>query len=147
MAGIHELRPGQPRKHPKRVGRGVGSGHGKTATRGTKGQKARSGGAKGAGFEGGQMPLQRRLPRRGFNNARFRKEYATVNVAQLNLFEPGSEVTPELLLERRLVRKMMDGIKILGNGEVDRQLTVRAHAFSQAARAKIEAAGGKAEVI
>ncbi|MDI3298973.1 MAG: 50S ribosomal protein L15 [Bacillota bacterium] len=147
MAGIHELRPGQKRKPPKRVGRGPGSGHGKTSTRGTKGQKARSGGAKGPGFEGGQMPLQRRLPRRGFNNARFHKEYATVNVADLNVFEPGSEVTPELLLERRLVRKQLDGIKILGDGELDRALTVRAHAFSQTARAKIEAAGGKAEVI
>ncbi|MBX5464030.1 MAG: 50S ribosomal protein L15 [Clostridia bacterium] len=147
MAGIHELHPGQKRKPPKRVGRGPGSGHGKTSTRGTKGQKARTGGAKGAGFEGGQMPLQRRLPRRGFNNARFRKEYATVNVGALNVFEAGSEVTPELLRQRRLVRKLLDGVKILGDGELEQALTVRAHAFSQTARAKIEAAGGKAEVI
>ncbi|HEY8414919.1 MAG TPA: 50S ribosomal protein L15 [Thermaerobacter sp.] len=148
MAGLHELRPAPgARRRRKRVGRGIGSGHGKTAGRGTKGQKARSGGAKGPGFEGGQMPLQRRIPKRGFTNAPFRKEYAVVNVEALNRFEPGTEVTPELLVERGLVRDLRDGVKILGDGELRVALTVRAHKFSESARAKIEQAGGKVEVI
>lgn len=148
MPGLHELKPAPGSRRPrKRVGRGIGSGHGKTSGRGTKGQKARSGGAKGPGFEGGQMPLQRRIPKRGFTNAPFRKEYATVNVEQLNRFEPGTQVTPELLVERGLVRNPRDGIKILGDGQLTVPLTVRAHKFSASARDKIEQAGGRAEVI
>ena len=147
MAGLHELHPAGPRGRRKRVGRGIGSGHGKTSTRGQKGQKARSGGAKGAGFEGGQMPLQRRLPHRGFNNSRFRKVYAIVNVGALEQFVDGSVITPDLLQEKRVVRQLHDGVKILGEGDLTHSLTVRAHAFSQSAKTKIEAAGGRAEVI
>lgn len=146
MPGLHELRPGQKRTARKRVGRGIGSGTGKTSGKGHKGQKARSGGVKGAGFEGGQMPLQRRLPARGFTNP-FRVEYEIVNLTDLNRFESGSEVTPELLRETRLVRKAGAPIKVLGRGELDRSLTIRAHRFSRSALEKIEAAGGKAEVI
>jgi len=145
---LHELRPAPgARRDSKRVGRGIGSGKGKTAGRGTKGQKARSGGGKGPGFEGGQTPLVRRLPKRGFTNAPFRRELAIVNLEALNRFEPGTVVTPELLLENRVVRSVKDGIKVLGDGELTRPLTVRAHAFSKAAAAKIEAAGGTVEVI
>lgn len=147
MAELHTLRPAVPRKKRKRVGRGIGSGHGKTSTRGMKGQKARSGGGKGPGFEGGQMPLYRRLPKRGFSNAPFKQEYAEVNLAQLQGFEAGTVVTPELLLERRVVRRLRSGVKVLGEGDLSVPLTVRAHAFSASAAAKIEAAGGKAEVI
>ncbi len=130
----------------KRVGRGQGSGLGKTAGRGGKGQKARTGNMHFEGFEGGQMPLQRRLPKFGFKNP-FRKEFATVNVVDLSRFDAGSVVDPENLKKVGLVRKTLDGIKILGDGELDRALTVRAHRFSQAAKEKIEKAGGKAEVI
>lgn len=143
MPGLHELRPEVRRKRIKRVGRGPGSGHGKTSTRGHKGQKARSGGAKGPGFEGGQMPLQRRLPMRGFTNARFRREFAVVNVDQLNRFNDGTEITPELLLSSRVIRKLKDGVKILGGGDLEKRLVVRAHAFSKEAARKIEAAGGQ----
>lgn len=129
------------------MGRGIGSGLGKTSGRGQKGQLARSGGGKGPYFEGGQMPLQRRLPKRGFNNARFAKEYAVVNVRDLARFESGSVVTPETLKEAGLIGRMKDGVKVLGDGELSVALTVRAHAFSQAAVEKIQAAGGKAEVI
>lgn len=146
MPGLHEIQPG-PRKKRKRVGRGPGSGHGKTSTRGHKGQKARSGGGKGPAFEGGQMPLQRRLPRRGFNNARFGKELTIVNVAALNAFESGTEVTPEDLLAKRIIRSVRDGVKVLGDGDLGAALTVKAHAFSREARAKIEAAGGRAVVL
>lgn len=146
MPGIHKI-TAPPRKRRKRVGRGPGSGHGKTSTRGHKGQKARSGGAKGPGFEGGQMPLYRRIPRRGFNNERFRRYFAVVNVEQLNVFADGAEVTPADLVERRLVRALRDGVKVLGDGELERRLTVHAHAFSEAARAKITARGGRAVVI
>ncbi len=147
MVKLHELKPAPgSRKDRKRVGRGTGSGHGKTAGRGHKGQKSRSGGSKGPGFEGGQMPLQRRLPKRGFTNP-FRREFAEVNVGTLARFDPGSEVTPELLAEHRVVRKSVSPVKILGSGELDRPLTVRAHAFSAQAVRKIEAAGGKVEVI
>ncbi|NLN17511.1 MAG: 50S ribosomal protein L15 [Firmicutes bacterium] len=142
---LHELRP-SPRQQRKRVGRGIGSGLGKTAGRGHKGQGARSGGGKGPGFEGGQTPLQRRLPKRGFKNP-FRKEYAEVNVQDLNRFPAKTVVTPELLVESGLVKNMKDGIKILGMGELDRDLTVQAHKFTGGARDKIEAAGGKVEVI
>lgn len=148
MAGLHDLKPSPgSRRRPRRVGRGIGSGHGKTAGRGHKGQKARSGGTVRPGFEGGQTPLQRRLPKRGFTNAPFKREYATVNVEKLNRFEPNTVVTPELLLETRVVRDAKAGIKILGNGEITRPLTVRVHAFSRAAAEKIRAAGGNIEVI
>jgi len=144
---LHELTPAPGSKHSrKRVGRGIGSGMGKTATRGHKGQWARSGGGVRPGFEGGQNPLYRRLPKRGFTN-RFRKEYAIVNLDQLNGFAAGTEVTPELLVEQGIVKNAMSGIKILGNGELTVSLTVKANKFSQSAVGKIEAAGGKTEVI
>jgi large subunit ribosomal protein L15 len=133
-------------KKAKRVGRGVGSGHGKTSTKGHKGQKARSGGVKGPGFEGGQMPLQRRIPKRGFTNI-FRKEYAIVNLDDLQKI-PGSDVvTPEVLLQNGLIKDMKTGVKILGRGEIETKLIVRAHKFSKSAVDKIQAVGGKAEVI
>ncbi len=145
---LHELKPAEGSKFVrKRVGRGIGSGLGKTSGRGHKGQKARSGGGVRPGFEGGQNPLYRRLPKRGFNNDRFRTEYAIVNLEQLNGFAAGTEVTPELLVERGLVKNVKDGVKILGDGELKVALTVKAHKFSQSAVAKIEAAGGKSEVI
>ena len=129
-----------------RVGRGHASGNGKTAGKGHKGQKARSGGGVRLGFEGGQTPLARRLPKRGFTNFA-RKEYAIVNVSALNKFEDGTEVTPELLIETGLVKKELDGIKILGEGELEKKLTVKANKFSKSALTVIEQAGGKAEVI
>lgn len=144
---LHELRPAEgSRKSSKRVGRGAGSGLGKTAGRGQDGQNSRSGGGVRPGFEGGQMPLYRRLPKRGFKNI-FAKEYAIVNLDQLNVFDNGTEVTPELLLENRVIKKINDGVKILANGTVDKALTVKASKFSKAAAEKIEAAGGKVEVI
>jgi len=144
---VNTLRPskGANRKN-KRVGRGIGSGHSKTATRGYKGQKSRSGTSIRAGFEGGQMPLYRRLPKRGFNNV-FRKEYAVVNLDALSSFEPGSTVGPEILLEKRIVRKLCDGLKILGNGELKHAITVRAHKVSKGAAEKIQKAGGTIEII
>lgn len=145
---LHELKPTPGSRHkPTRKGRGVGSGLGKTAGRGHKGQKARSGGGVRLGFEGGQMPLQRRMPKRGFTNAPFKKEIITVNLDKLNCFENGTEVTPEILLEARVIRKIRDGVKILGEGNLEKTLTIKAHAFSKSALEKIEAAGGKAEVI
>ncbi|ACV61258.1 ribosomal protein L15 [Desulfofarcimen acetoxidans DSM 771] len=144
---LHEIKPNPgARKEPKRKGQGIGSGNGKTAGRGHKGQNARSGGGVRPGFEGGQMPLQRRLPKRGFNNI-FAKEIAAINVDDLNRFENGETITPEMLKECRLIRKFKDGVKILGHGELKKSLTVQANAFSKAAVEKIEAAGGKAEVI
>jgi large subunit ribosomal protein L15 len=144
---LNELRPAEgSTKAPKRKGRGTGSGLGKTAGRGQKGQKARSGGGVRPGFEGGQMPLSRRLPKRGFTNI-FAKVYTEVNIKDLEVFEPGTVVTPELLKEKGIIRKMNDGVKILGNGELSKSLTVKAHKFSKAAQEKIEAVGGKAEVI
>lgn len=144
---IHELKPPKgAKKAAKRKGRGIGSGLGKTAGRGHKGQKARSGGGVRPGFEGGQMPLQRRIPKRGFTNI-FKKEMTVVNVSELNKFEEGTEVTPELLIEKGIIKKMRDGIKILGNGELEKSLNVKAHAFSKSAAQKIEAAGGKTEVV
>ena len=134
------------RKKAKRVGRGPGSGHGKTSTKGHKGQKARSGGVKGPGFEGGQMPLQRRIPKRGFTNI-FRKEYSVVNVADLATLGGKDPITPEVLLEKGLIRNMKDGVKVLGMGDLKAQIVVRAHKFSKSASDKIQAAGGKAEVI
>ncbi|MDI3533681.1 MAG: large subunit ribosomal protein [Thermosediminibacterales bacterium] len=144
---LHELKPAEgSRKERKRKGRGIGSGLGKTSGRGHKGQKARSGGGVRPGFEGGQMPLQRRVPKRGFTNI-FKKEYALVNVEKLNIFEDGSEVTPEALVEKKIIKKIKDGVKILGNGELNVRLNVKAHGFTKTAAEKIEAAGGKAEVI
>jgi len=143
----HELAPAPgARKAPKRVGRGIGSGHGKTAGKGHKGQKARAGGGKGPGFEGGQTRLAMRLPKRGFKNPT-RKVYALVNLSDLARFDAGTVVTPEVLLEKGLIRKTLDGVKVLGGGDLDKALTVRAHRFSRTAAEKIEAAGGKTEVI
>ena len=144
---LHNLKPAEgSRKKPKRVGRGPGSGTGKTCGRGEKGQKSRSGYSAKRGFEGGQMPLHRRLPKRGFTNL-FRKEFRTVNVDRLNRFEAGATVTPEALLEVGLLPKGREGVKILGNGELTVALTVRAHRFTRGAVEKIEKAGGKAETI
>jgi large subunit ribosomal protein L15 len=145
-AGIHDLRPSPGATHSrKRVGRGPGSGHGKTAGRGSKGQKSRSGYRHQRGFEGGQMPLHRRVPKRGFTNI-FRIEYDIVNISDLNRFEAGAAVTPESLAGMRLARKSRP-VKILGDGEIGKALTVSAHKFSAGARARIEAAGGRCEVI
>lgn len=145
---LHELSPAAgSTKERKRIGRGAGSGQGKTAGKGHKGQKARAGRGMRAGFEGGQMPLQRRLPKRGFNNI-FRKEIVAVNVADLEArFENGAVVDVESLKQVGLVKNSFDGIKVLGNGELTKKLTVKADAFSESAKQKIEAAGGNAEVI
>lgn len=144
---LHELKPAEgSRKKRKRVGRGTSSGWGKTAGRGHKGQKARSGGGVRPGFEGGQNPLYRRLPKRGFTNPN-RKEFAVVNLDALNRFEANTEVTPEVLLETGVISSLKDGVKILGNGELTVALNVKANKFSQTAVEKIEAAGGKTEVI
>lgn len=134
-------------KTRKRVGRGAGSGLGKTSGKGHKGQNARSGGGVRPGFEGGQLPLFRRLSKRGFNNYNFRTVYATVNVGDLERFEEGTTVTKELLIEVGLVKKELDGIKILGNGELTKKLTVKADKFSSTAKTKIENVGGTTEVI
>ena len=134
-------------KARKRVGRGPGSGTGKTSGKGHKGQNARSGGGVRPGFEGGQLPLFRRLSKRGFNNYNFRTVYATVNVGDLERFEEGTTVTKELLIEVGLVKKELDGIKVLGNGELTKKLTVKADKFSSTAKAKIENVGGTTEVI
>jgi len=133
-------------KNRKRVGRGPGSGHGKTSCRGHKGQKARSGGKVRPGFEGGQMPLSRRLPKRGFTNI-FKKQYALVQVRDLMSFEKGSVIDPAVLVESGLVATLLDGVKLLGNGDINIPLTVKVHKCSQSAQAKIIAAGGKVEVI
>ena len=143
---LHELKPAAgSKKAPKRIGRGTGSGLGRNAGKGEKGQKARSGGGVRPGFEGGQMPLYRRLPKRGFTNI-LAKEIVSINVDRLNVFENGTEVTPELLLERRVVSKVMDGIKILGNGTLEKSITLKGCKFSKQAAEKIVAAGGKVEV-
>ncbi len=144
---LHELRAAEgSTKNRKRRGRGTATGQGKTGGRGMNGQKSRSGGGVRLGFEGGQMPLYRRLPKRGFNNI-FGTEYTTINVEDLNRFEAGTEVTPELLKEAGMVKQVKDGIKILGNGTLNNGLNVKAHKFTKSAIEKIEAAGGKAEVI
>ena len=144
---LHELKPApNSRRNPKRVGRGPGSGTGKTAGRGHNGQKSRSGYSRQRGFEGGQMPLHRRLPKRGFTNI-FRTEYRTVNVEKLNGFTEGSIVDPEALQQAGLLKKGSDGVKVLGDGELNVSLTVRAHRFTGTAAKKIEAAGGKSEKI
>lgn len=145
---LHELSPAPgSTKERNRVGRGTSSGNGKTSGRGHKGQNARSGGGVRPGFEGGQTPLFRRLPKRGFTNAPFKKDLVEVNVGKLASFEAGTVVTPELLLERRIIRSIRDGVKILGQGELAVALTVQANGFSSSAKEKIENAGGKAEVI
>ena len=144
---LHELSPAAGSAKPAwRKGRGAGSGNGKTAGRGHKGQKARSGGGVRPGFEGGQIPLYRRLPKRGFHN-KFAKQYTAINVDKLNDFEDGAVINLETLTERGLVRKQLDGVKILGQGELTKKVTVQATVFSAAAKEKIEAAGGKCEVI
>ncbi len=134
-------------KERKRVGRGVATGNGKTAGKGHKGQNARSGGWVRPGFEGGQLPLFRRLPKRGFSNAPFKIEYATINVSDLDKFEDGAVVTPELLKEMGILKQQLDGVKVLGNGELTKKITVKANRFSKTAVEKIEKMGGKAEVI
>jgi len=145
---LHTLHPNEGATTTrKRVGRGVGSGLGKTSGKGHKGQNARSGGGVRPGFEGGQLPLFRRLPKRGFTNARFKTEYATINLSDLNRFEDGAVVTPELLKDMGLVKKQLDGIKVLGNGKLEKKLTVKAHKFSTKAQEEIEKLGGKIEVM
>ena len=131
----------------KRVGRGTGSGLGKTSGKGHKGQNARSGGGVRPGFEGGQLPLFRRLPKRGFSNARFKTEYSVINLSDLNRFEDGAVVTPELLSEMGLLKNQLDGVKVLGNGTLEKKLTVKAHKFSSKAQREIESLGGKIEVM
>ena len=144
---LHELHPAEgSTAAQKRLGRGAGSGLGKTSGKGHKGAKARSGGGKRPGFEGGQMPLYRRVPKRGFNNV-FGTEYAVVNVERLEVFENGDVVDAAALLEKKIIRKELDGVKILGVGELTKKLTVKAAKFSATAKEKIEAVGGKAEVI
>ncbi len=143
---LHELQPAiGSTTAPKRLGRGVGSQLGKTSGKGHKGAKARSGGGKRPGFEGGQMPLTRRIPKRGFTNI-FAKEYATINVSALNVFEDGSTVTAEALLEMGLIKKVLDGVKVLGGGELEKKLTVNVAKVTASAKEKIEAIGGKVEV-
>ena len=144
---LHELKPAAgSKKAPKRVGRGTASGQGKTSGKGQKGQKSRSGGVKRPGFEGGQRPLYLRLPKRGFYN-KFGKDYVEINVSVLNRFEDGTVVEPVMLIEEGVVKNIRDGIRILGNGELTKKLTVQAMGFSKSAEEKIVAAGGKIEVI
>ncbi len=144
---LHELSPAPGSvRDVKRIGRGHGSGNGKTAGKGHKGQKARAGRGIRAGFEGGQMPLHRRVPKRGFNNI-FATPYTAINVAALNRFEDGATVNAEALLDAGIIKSAPNGVKVLGNGKLDKKLTVQVAAFSESAKAKIEAAGGKAEVI
>ena len=143
---LHELNNFEA-KDRKRIGRGPGSGNGKTAGKGHKGQNARSGGGVRPGFEGGQLPLYRRLSKRGFNNYNFRTVYATVNVSDLDIFDEGTVVTVELLKEVGLVTKELDGVKVLGNGNLSKKLTVKANKFSETAKEKIENVGGTIEVI
>lgn len=143
---LHELSPAPgSAKKAFRVGRGAGSGNGKTAGKGHKGQNARSGGGVRPGFEGGQMPLQRRIPKRGFNNI-FATKFATINVSELNVFEDGTVVDAQAIIDAGLLKKTLDGVKVLGNGELSKKLTVNVASFSASAKQKIEEAGGKAEV-
>lgn len=145
---LHTLYPNEgSRETRKRVGRGPGSGLGKTSGKGHKGQNARSGGGVRPGFEGGQLPLFRRLPKRGFTNARFKTIYAVINLSDLNKFEDGSVITPELLKDMGILKNQLDGVKVLGNGKLEKKLTVKANKFSTTAVEAIEALGGKAEVI
>ena len=145
---LHELEKNIGATHAKkRVGRGSASGLGKTCGRGQKGQKARSGGSINPVFEGGQLPLYRRLPKRGFTNARFKVSYATVNLSDLNVFEDGTVVTPALLKDKGIIKKQLDGLKVLGNGKLEHKLTIQANKFSTSALEKIKESGSKAEVI
>jgi large subunit ribosomal protein L15 len=145
---LEQLRKTEGATHSrKRVGRGPGSGLGKTSGKGHKGQKARSGGGVKPWFEGGQTPLFKRIPKRGFSNAKFKTRYGSINVETLNIFDEGTIVTPELLKEKNLLKNQLDGVKILGNGKLTKKLTVKAHAFSGTAKEKIEELGGKIEVI
>jgi len=145
---LNELQALPEAKERKRLGRGSGSGTGKTSGHGQKGQKARSGVSISPWFQGGQTPLYRRVPKRGFNNAKFTTRYATINLSDLNkYFNDGDEVTPELLKEKGIIKKQLSGIKVLGNGELEKKLTIKANRFSSTAVTKIESAGGKAEVI
>lgn len=144
---LHELKgPNGARTSKKRLGRGVGSGLGKTSGRGHKGQNARSGGGVRPGFEGGQMPLQRALPKRGFTSI-FKEDYNEINVSRLNIFADGTEITPKLLKEQGMIKSFKDGVRILGGGDLEKSLTVKAQGFSKTAAEKIQAAGGRAEVI
>ena len=146
--GLDNLKPAKGSvRRPRRVGRGPGSGRGKTAGRGEKGQKSRSGYSRKVGFEGGQMPLHRRVPKRGFSNHLFRKEYAEINLGRLEVFEEGAIITPDVLIQRGLIKKTRDGVKVLGQGSLSKALTVRAHKFSAAAREGIAKAGGTAETL
>jgi large subunit ribosomal protein L15 len=146
--GLQNLKPAKGATQArKRVGRGPGSGLGKTSGRGEKGQKSRSGFSHKDGFEGGQMPLHRRVPKRGFTNARFRKEYAAINVERLEIFDSGTIVTPDMLVRRGMIRRLGDGVKILAKGKLTKALTVRAHKFSAKAQEQITGAGGKAEIL
>ena len=145
---LNQLSAAPEAKAKKRVGRGPGSGMGKTSTRGENGQKSRSGASIPAWFQGGQSTLYRRIPKRGFNNARFRVEYATINLSDLNkYFNDGDTVSPEILKEKGIIKKQLCGIKVLGNGELEKKLVIKAHKFSSSAISKIEEAGGKVEVI
>ena len=145
---LHELKKNPGATHSKKiVGRGPGSGLGKTSGKGHKGQNARSGGGVNPVFEGGQLPLYRRLPKRGFSNAKFKTEYAVINVSDLDKFEEGTVITPELLKEVGMVKKQLAGIKVLGNGEITKKVTIRAHRFTSSALRKLEESGSKAEVI
>lgn len=144
---LHELEKSPETKTRKRVGRGPGSGMGKTSTRGEKGQKSRSGASISPWFEGGQTPLFRRIPKRGFNNAKFSTTYATINLSDLNRFNDGDTVTPELLKEMGIVKKQLSGIKVLANGKLEKKVNVKAHRFSSKAVTKIEELGGTTEVI
>jgi large subunit ribosomal protein L15 len=146
--GLQNLRPAKGSvRERKRVGRGPGSGLGKTSGRGEKGQKSRSGFSHKDGFEGGQMPLHRRVPKRGFTNARFKKEFAEINLERLEVFDAGAIVTPEVLLKRGMIKNLRDGLKVLAKGTVTKALTVRAHKFSAKAQEQITGAGGKAEIL
>ena len=149
MSGIHTLRPDAGSTHKtKRIGRGPGSGHGKTAARGSKGMWSRSGSHQKRGFEGGQMPLHRRLPKRGFTNAVFKKSFSTINVSSLCKFDKGSKIGPQELLDAGVIRRLeKNGLRVLGDGEIDRALHVSAHYFTESAREKITKAGGACEVI
>lgn len=144
---LNELTPAAgSTNEPKRVGRGIGSGHGKTSCKGHKGQKARSGGGVRPGFEGGQMPLQRRLPKRGFHNI-FADKIVNINLNDLNKFDDGSVVDTQALLDKKIIKKSLDGVKVLGTGELTKKLTVKVAAYSESAKQKIEACGGTAEVM
>ena len=145
---LHSIYPNDgATKTRKRVGRGKGSGNGKTSGRAENGQKSRSGYSRKAGFEGGQLPLYRRLPKRGFSNAKFKTEYAVINLSDLNKFDEGVEVTPELLKDMGILKNQLDGVKVLGNGTLEKKLVVKAHKCSEVAKEQIEKLGGKAEVI